>query len=118
MVLVQVHTLHLDGEQYALCKWNPRLPCFLMCLRAKSRERTTMYLVAELENKSVSFFHCKAANLKNVILSQFSSAQSCPTICDPMDCSTPGLPVHHQLLEFTLWKIYQEPSDIYCKRNN
>ena len=33
---------------------------------------------------------------------QFSSvAQSCPTLCDPMDCSTPGLPVHHQLLEST-----------------
>ena len=30
---------------------------------------------------------------------QFSSvAQSCPTLCDPMDCSTPGLPVHQQLL--------------------
>ena len=29
---------------------------------------------------------------------QFSSvAQSCPTLCDPVDCSTPGLPVHHQL---------------------
>ena len=33
---------------------------------------------------------------------QFSSvAWSCPTLCKPMDCSTPGLPVHHQLLEFT-----------------
>ena len=33
-------------------------------------------------------------------LSQFSSvAQSCQTLCDPMDCSTPGFPVHHQLLE-------------------
>ena len=33
---------------------------------------------------------------------QFSSvAQSCPALCDPMNCSTPGLPVHHQLLEFT-----------------
>ena len=32
----------------------------------------------------------------------FSSvAQSCPTVCDPMNCSMPGLPVHHQLLEFT-----------------
>ena len=30
---------------------------------------------------------------------QFTSvAQSCPTLCDPMNCSTPGLPVHHQLL--------------------
>ena len=33
---------------------------------------------------------------------QFSSvAQSCPTLCDPMNCNTPGLPVHHQLPEFT-----------------
>ena len=33
---------------------------------------------------------------------QFSSvAQSCPTLCDPKDCSMPGLPVHHQLPEFT-----------------
>ena len=33
---------------------------------------------------------------------QFSSVtQSCPTICDPMDCSMPGLPVHHELPEFT-----------------
>ena len=33
---------------------------------------------------------------------QFSSvAQSCPTFCDPMNWSMPGLPVHHQLLEFT-----------------
>ena len=33
---------------------------------------------------------------------QFNSvAQSCPTLCDPMNRSTPGLPVHHQLSEFT-----------------
>ena len=35
-------------------------------------------------------------------LVQFGSvAQSCPTLCDPMNCSTPGLPVHHKLPEFT-----------------
>ena len=32
-------------------------------------------------------------------LSVSSVAQSCPTLCDPMDCSTPGFPVHHQLPE-------------------
>ena len=38
---------------------------------------------------------------------QFSSvAQSCLTLCNPMDCSTPGLPVHHQLLEFTQTHIH------------
>ena len=30
-----------------------------------------------------------------------SVAQLCPTLCNPMNCSTPGLPVHHRFLEFT-----------------
>ena len=39
---------------------------------------------------------------------QFSSvAQSCPTLCDPMDRSTPGLPVHHQLPEFTQTQVHR-----------
>ena len=38
---------------------------------------------------------------------QFSSVtQSCPTLCDPMNRSTPGLPVHHQLLEFTQTHVH------------
>jgi len=38
---------------------------------------------------------------------QFSSvSQSCPTLCDPMNCSTPGLPIHHQLPEFTQTHIH------------
>ena len=38
---------------------------------------------------------------------QFSSfAQSCPTLCDPMDCSTPELPVHHQLPEPIQTHVY------------
>ena len=39
---------------------------------------------------------------------QFSSvAQSCPTLCNPMNRSTPGLPVHHHLPEFTQTHIHQ-----------
>ena len=38
----------------------------------------------------------------------FSSVtQSCPTICNPMDCSTPVFPVHHQLLEPTQTHVHQ-----------
>jgi len=38
---------------------------------------------------------------------QFSSvAQSCLTLCDPMNCSMPGLPVHHQLLESTQTHVH------------
>ena len=37
-----------------------------------------------------------------LIIIQFSSvAQSCPALCEPMNCSTPGLPVHYQFPEFT-----------------
>ena len=50
-------------------------------------------------------------------LVQFSSVtQLCSTLCDPMDCSTPGLPVHHHLPEFTQTHVHRvsdaiQPSD-------
>ena len=44
----------------------------------------------------------------HTIYLQFSSvAQSCPTLCDPMNRNTPGLPVHHQLPEFTKTHVHQ-----------
>ena len=45
---------------------------------------------------------------KNRITVQFSSvAQSCPTLCNPMNRSTPGLPVHYQLPEFTQTHVHR-----------
>ena len=52
---------------------------------------------------------------------QFSSvAQSCPTLCDPIDCSTPGLPVYHKLQEFTQTDVHWvsdaiQPSHLFKK---
>ena len=44
---------------------------------------------------------------KKISSVQFGSvAQSCLTLCDPMDCSTPGFPVHHQLLELTQTHVH------------
>ena len=42
-----------------------------------------------------------------------SVAQSCPTLCDPMNRSTPGLPVHHQLLEFTQTHVHRVSDAIH-----
>ena len=43
-----------------------------------------------------------------IYIYQFSSgAQSCPTLCDPMNCSTPGLPVHHHFPEFTQTHVHR-----------
>ena len=55
---------------------------------------------------------CKASFymtwLPLVLPFQFSSvAQSCPTLCDPMNRSTPGFPVYHQLPEFTQTHVHQ-----------
>ena len=51
----------------------------------------------------------KVLNTSNFSISsvQFSwVAQSCPTLCNPTNCSTPGLPVHHQLPEFTQTHVH------------
>ena len=43
-----------------------------------------------------------------IVSVQFSSVvQLCPTLCDPMNHSTPGLPVHHQLREFTQTHVHR-----------
>ena len=46
--------------------------------------------------------------MNSLLPSQFSSvAQLCPSLCDPMNHSTPGLPVHHQLPEFTQTHVHR-----------
>ena len=57
---------------------------------------------------------------KHIFSVQFSSvAQSCASLCDPVDYSTPGLPVHHQILELTQTHVHQvndaiQPSHPCC----
>ena len=49
----------------------------------------------------------RVTDFENKCMLQFSSvAQSCPTLCNPMNRSTPGLPVHHQLPEFTQTHVH------------
>ena len=46
---------------------------------------------------------------------QFSSvAQQCPTLCDPVNRSTPGLPVHHHLPEFTQTHVHRVGDALLC----
>ena len=51
---------------------------------------------------------CRASQVCGFLIPiQFSSvAQSCPTLCDPMDCSMPGFPVHHQLWELAQTHVH------------
>ena len=57
------------------------------------------YLVIK---KQVSYWQTQQGGGVSKFFSQFSSvAQLCLTLCDPMNRNTPGLPVYHQLKEFT-----------------
>ena len=56
--------------------------------------------------KVIIQFHPKSFNIWLTV--QISSvAQLCLTLCNPMNHSTPGRPVHHQLLEFTQTHVHQ-----------
>ena len=60
-----------------------------------------MSISRRMDKRSVVHTH-------NGMFSSVSSvAQSCPTLCDSMNCSTPGLPVHHQLPEFTQTHVHR-----------
>ena len=57
--------------------------------------------------KSTSFGVLRSRSCRSSSVQFSSVAQSCPTLCDPMNCSMPGLPVHHQLPEFTQTHVHR-----------
>ena len=58
-----------------------------------------------ISSKAVISLPCPSPASGGTLLS--SVAQSCLTLCDPMDCSTPGFPVHHQLPELAQTHVHQ-----------
>ena len=99
---VKVKKKRKKGKTVTLSKLQNRLPVY----RASS-SKTECHLTASQLRIPACWLRCVTAlcmseNARRV-LSHFSSVQSlsCPTLCDPMNCSTPSLPVHHQLPEFT-----------------
>ena len=84
-----------EKEKYTTKTTVPRKDLIQDLWRNKKNSRQTK--VKSLQHQQTSF----------TTKVQFSSvAQSCPTLCNPMNSSTPGLPVHHQLLEFTQIHVY------------
>ena len=56
--------------------------------------------------QNVTLFGNRVAANESCLVQFSSVVQSCPTLCDPMNRSTPGLPVHHQLPEFTQTHVH------------
>ena len=73
----------------------------------------TLNLMAQLSREAVGLLRRADVTLPaegegQVQTVQCSSAvQSCPTLCNPMDCSTPGFSVHHQLLDLAHTHVYR-----------
>ena len=89
-----------NQDQVTLVEWNTNQGIFTF-VRNQLREYRAKFLSADyIEWKKKGSKAIYQIVKWNKI--QFSSvAQPCLTLCDPMDCSMPGLPVHHQFLEFT-----------------
>ena len=80
-------------------------------VRVNIRKMIFFLQTSNLEYFLLSFRTCSIWQLVPYIYTfssvQFSSiTQSCLTLCNPMNCSTPGLPVHHQLPEFTQTHVH------------
>ena len=58
-----------------------------------------------IQEEDITFVNIYASNIRSDQIS--SVTQSCPTLCDPMNHSTRGLPVHHQLPEFTETHVHR-----------
>ena len=88
--------------QARILEWVAMLPGYLPNQGIKPMSLTSPALAGE----GGRFFTNSAT--WEVLGVQFSSvAQSCPTLCNPMNRSTPGLPVHHQLPEFTQTHVHR-----------
>ena len=87
-------------EPYLIESW-----VFLHSIKSSWAAKSSGVQISYLETMILSrvFFY----DLLSELTAEFSSVvQSCPTLCDPVDCSTPGLPVHHHLPESTQTHVH------------
>ena len=85
-------------------------PLVFLCVcplnRPKLIHKTTHEYLLRKRHWALKILECECSDDNGQYLLS-SVAQSCPTLCDPMNRSTPGLPVHHQRPEFTQTHVHQ-----------
>ena len=108
---------------FLVAKRLPQFQTAYLYLKQKEVGRLTMFILTKafLEHFSQLWLLSHWPKFCNVVLSSYegtskvpfySVAQSGLTLCDPMNCSTPGFPVHYQLLELTQTHVRQVGDDI------
>ena len=92
-----------DGKQLYILTEKENLNLFLTSSTVNLRCITNI----NMKGKTINLPEENTREYLQDLRRTFSSvAQSCPTLCDPMNCSMPGLPVHHQLPESTQTHVY------------
>ena len=116
LLLLGVLWIWIRSNLYILSFWSLYILLFLLIFSLvvpSSNESTALkslmiiieLSISTLNSVSLCFIYFRALLLDASV--QFSSVvQSCPTLCNPMNCNTPGFPVHHQLLEFTQTHVH------------
>ena len=111
--ILKMHLLYLfaciafENKSIAI---HPLVPLYIVCLFTLAVLKFSSILMRwmKLEPIIQSEVSQKEKHQYGISSVQFISvAQSCPTLCDPMNHSTPGLPVHHQLPEFTQTHVHR-----------
>ena len=97
------HPYMTTGKTIALTRWT--LVGKVMSLLFHMLSRLVITFLPRSKHLLISWLQSPSAEILEPV--QFSSvAQSCPTLCDPMNHSTPSLPFHHQLPEFTQTRVH------------
>ena len=93
-----MHGFHLPALEHGAClsSWFVMIIWLITWLESRQTGNSVRARAG-----SVSLFVSRARTGFSLV------AQSCPTLCNPMNCSTPGLPVPHQLLEFTQTHVHR-----------
>ena len=78
-----------------------------MLLSISIKFSSFQYIHKVVQSSPISNFGIYSLSQKEIPYAFSSVAQSCPTLCNPMNHSMPGLPVHHQLPEFTQTHVHR-----------
>ena len=105
----------INAKSYLQNKFSPHLavfirlktPFFKFPIESFSKTRNYLLLISKPTINCLYYASINVAQPETASVLFSSVAQSCPTLCYPMNCSMSGLPVHHQLLEFTQTHVHR-----------
>ena len=106
-----INNLRYADDTILMAESEEELKSLLMKLKEESEKnciKTQHSKMKIMASAPITLWQIDGKTMETMTDFQFSSVtQSCLTLCGPMNCSTPGLPVHHQLPEFTQTHVHR-----------